>query len=82
MAEKTYTITLSEEFINRIAVGLGEIQTKFGAPVLEELNRQILAAQAQEAAAIETAQKCKVELDAHIAAAAQQAMEEVCNTQE
>ena len=55
--EVKHTLSLSEEFVNRIIVGLGEIPTKFGAPVLSEIEKQISAARGSgEQKAVEQAQ--------------------------
>ena len=39
----TYTLTLTQEQINTIAAGLGELPFKASAPVIQELQKQIQA---------------------------------------
>jgi hypothetical protein len=50
MSEHMNTLTLSDEFLQRVVVGLGEIQTKFGLPVLQEIERQVQAQRAPQPA--------------------------------
>lgn len=39
--EKMHTLYLSDEFVQRIQVGLLEIQAKFAIPVINSINQQI-----------------------------------------
>jgi hypothetical protein len=45
MSENTVLI-VSKEFLNRILVGLSEIQAKFAIPVIQEIEKQAAAADA------------------------------------
>jgi hypothetical protein len=38
-------LILSQEFLNRIMVGLGEVQSKFAIPVLQDIEKQLAAAE-------------------------------------
>lgn len=38
-------LIISEEFLNRILVGLGEVASKFSVPVLQDIEKQVRAAQ-------------------------------------
>jgi hypothetical protein len=52
-------VILSDEFLARIHVGLGEIQAKFAVPVIQEIQRLVdLAEQDYD--------KFKAEVDAHL----------------
>lgn len=43
-------LILSDEFMSRVLVGLGEIQTKFGLPVLQDIQTQVDLAEKDPAA--------------------------------
>jgi hypothetical protein len=49
MKPKTYTFTFTPEMLNTVSLALGEIPTKLGMPLINELNRQIAAQNAVEA---------------------------------
>ena len=40
---KTYNLQLTDEILKVISDALGEVPTKLGMPVINEINRQILA---------------------------------------
>lgn len=43
--EKTFTLTFTEEQLNTVAVALNELPAKFANPVLQEITKQLQAAQ-------------------------------------
>lgn len=51
MEERIYTIKLSQSAVNLHAQALNEIPTKFGRPLLNDLEAQVMAADQAEAAA-------------------------------
>lgn len=53
--DHTYNLTLSKEFLNRVIAGLGELQTKFGMPVVHEIEKQLAAQEANAQPAQESA---------------------------
>ena len=46
MATENTVLIVSQEHLNRILVGLGEIASKFAVPVLQDIERQVSYAKA------------------------------------
>lgn len=45
MASDNVVLIVSKEYLNRILVGLGEVASKFSVPVLQDIEKQVSAAE-------------------------------------
>lgn len=45
MAAENHVLIISQEFLNRIMVGLGEVASKFAIPVIQDIEIQVKSAE-------------------------------------